>query len=305
MKVFIFILTVACLVFVSGLLFAVWRKQRPSETTEFHGEEIDGIREYDNPLPGWWTVMFVGLIIFAIFYLVAYPGVWKGVLGWTSANEHSRSVDKAAQNYGPIFNSYLDKSFDEILAEDNQRGLKMGQRLFQNNCSVCHGIAGQGAYGFPNLTDGDWIYGPEPETILDVITNGRYPNMPAGGLKALKGDDINAVAHYVRSMSGNGDADPALIEVGKPLYAEGCALCHGNEGKGSYLTSGDSQTGAPNLTDEIWLYGRGEDPGSIDQIKQTLYSGRAGVMPAHKNILSEAKIRLVSAYVWSLSQEDE
>ena len=164
----------------------------------------------------------------------------------------------------------------------------MGMRIYGNNCSQCHGLDAAGALGFPSLVDNDWIYGGEPATIKHTIVNGRRAAMPAW--EAILGDDgINEATAYLLALNGR-DAEPALVEAGERHYQTFCIACHGPEAKGNPML------GAPNLTNGIWLYG-----GSADQIAATLRGGRNGQMPAFANSLSEDKIHLVTAYIYSLS----
>ncbi len=254
------------------------------------GHSYDGIEEYDNPLPKWWFQMFIGTFIFAIIYLALYPGLgsFKGFLGWTSVNQLEREQAKAQESYKESFGVFSKMSIEE-LAQD-PKAYKMGTRLFANNCAVCHGADAGGNFGFPNLTDNDWLYGGTPEAIKASIANGRVAAMPAW--KDILGEEkIAQVAQYVLSLSGNAE-DQAAAEAGAPIYAQNCAACHGADGKGMHAT------GAPNLTDDIWLYGR-----DAAGIRQTLRNGRAGVMPAQSDKIREDKIHILTAYVYGLSQD--
>jgi cytochrome c oxidase cbb3-type subunit 3 len=283
----IIILTTVCTVGVTWVLFANRKSTNkgPDGTT---GHEYDGIEEYDNPLPAWWFYMFVIAIIFAVGYVIAYPGLgsFPGLLGWTQENQLQKEIDRAQAQYGPLFAAYADVPIPE-LAKD-PAAMKMGQRLFANNCSTCHGSDGRGSLGFPNLTDADWLWGGEPHRIIETIRDGRQAAMPSW--QAALGDDgIRQVTAYVISLSGR-DADSADVEAGRNRFGMFCAACHGADGRGNTLL------GAPNLTDDIWLYG-----GSPLMIQQTLRTGRNGVMPAHKEILSADKIHILAAYVYRLS----
>jgi len=289
--------TIAALVW---LLLATRKGQRHDSTEETVGHSYDGIEEYDNPLPRWWFMLFVATVIFALGYLALYPGLgnWKGLLpgyegGWTQVKEWQREVDKANEQYGPLYAKFAAMPVEEV-AQDPQ-ALKMGGRLFASNCSVCHGSDAKGAYGFPNLTDNDWLYGGAPETIKTTIMGGRQAAMPSWR-DVLGEDGIRNVAGYVRSLSGRDvpegiDAD---IEQGQKIFATNCVACHGPEGKGTQAM------GAPNLTDNTWLYGS-----SFGQIQQTLRYGRNGRMPAQQDHLGNDKVHLLAAYVYSLSQKSE
>jgi len=289
--------TIAALVW---LLLATRKGQRPDSTEETVGHSYDGIEEYDNPLPRWWFMLFVGTVIFALGYLVLYPGLgnWKGILpgyegGWTQVKEWQREMDKANEQYGPLYAKYAAMPVEEV-AKDPQ-ALKMGGRLFASNCSVCHGSDAKGAYGFPNLTDDDWLWGGEPETIKTTILHGRQAVMP--GWKDVIGEEgIRNVAGYVRSLSGRDTPEGISVDIeqGQKIFAANCVVCHGPEAKGVRAM------GAPNLTDNVWLYGS-----SFAQIQQTLRYGRNGRMPAQEAILGNDKVHLLAAYVYSLSQQPE
>jgi len=287
--------TIAALVW---LLLATRKGQRPDSTEETVGHSYDGIEEYDNPLPRWWFMLFVGTVIFALGYL--YPGLgnWKGILpgyegGWTQVKEWQREMDKADEQYGPLFAKYAAMPVEEV-AKDAQ-ALKMGGRLFASNCSVCHGSDAKGAYGFPNLTDNDWLWGGEPETIKTTILHGRQAAMPAWR-DVIGEEGIRNVAGYVRSLSGRDTPEGISVDIeqGQKIFATNCVVCHGPEAKGV------AAMGAPNLTDNVWLYGS-----SFAQIQQTLRYGRNGRMPAQEAILGNDKVHLLAAYVYSLSQQPE
>lgn len=289
--------TIAALVW---LLLATRKGQRHDSTEETVGHSYDGIEEYDNPLPRWWFLLFVATVIFALGYLVLYPGLgnWKGVLpgyegGWTQVKEWQREVDKANEQYGPLYAKFAAMPVEQV-AQDPQ-ALKMGGRLFASNCSVCHGSDAKGAYGFPNLTDHDWLWGGEPETIKTTIMGGRQAAMPAWR-DVIGEEGIRNVTGYVRTLAGR-DIPEGInvdIEQGQKLFAANCVACHGPEGKGTQAM------GAPNLTDNVWLYGS-----SFAQIQQTLRYGRNGRMPAQEEILGNDKVHLLAAYVYSLSQKPE
>lgn len=291
---YVVILTTGTLLALTWLIFATRKGQRSDTTDQTVGHVYDGIEEYDNPLPRWWFMLFVGTIIFAVGYLVLYPGMgnWKGILpgydgGWTSAKQYDREITKADEKYGPIFAKYAALPIEEIAKDE--AALKMGGRLFASHCAVCHGSDAKGSHGFPNLTDNDWIWGGEPETIKASILNGRQAVMP-GWEAALGNDGIKNVTGYVRSLSGLKNPEGLDLEAGQKSFDTMCVACHGPEGKGNPLL------GAPNLTDNTWLYGS-----SFAQVQQTLRHGRNGQMPAQEDFLGNDKVHLLAAYVYSLS----
>ena len=286
-------LTVTNLVLVTWVLFsnrkvAVSDDDDPENKTT--GHVYDGIQEYDNPLPKWWFQMFVVTIIFAVIYLALYPGLgsWKGLLGWTSHNQLEREEEKAQEQYGAIFAEFAAMPVEEVA--DDPRALKMGLRIFANNCAVCHGADAGGNVGFPDLSDTDWLYGGSGAKIKETLTNGRIAAMPAW-IDAMGEQGIKETVAYVLSLSGREmeENHDALAEAGKARFMA-CAACHGMDGKGNQML------GAPNLTDNIWLYG-----GSERAITETLTYGRNGVMPSFKKTLGDNKIHVVATYVYSLS----
>lgn len=288
-------LTLTNLVLVLWVLLAN-RKVAVSDQDEAEnkttGHVYDGIEEYDNPLPRWWFIMFIVTFIYAGAYLLVYPGLgsWPGLFGWTSVKELRGHQQQADARYSDTFGNYARTPIEE-LARDPE-AMKMGLRLFSNNCAVCHGADGGGNYGFPNLTDQDWLYGGTPEKIKETLTLGRKGAMPAWG--ALMGEaGVVNTTEYVLQLSGR-EHDAEKAAAGSKLYAQNCVACHGADGKGNQAL------GAPNLTDDIWLYG-----GEPADIRQTLRLGRNGVMPAQQELLKPDRIHLLAAYVYSLSLEQE
>ena len=214
-------------------------------------------------------------------------GNFPGVLGWTQIQQHDREVSAADEKYRAMRDRYLALSVEEIATDPAV--LKMGQRMFGNNCAQCHGADAQGSYGFPNLTDNDWIYGGTPDAIKATLVNGRQAAMPAW--QQILGDSgIAESTEYLLQINGR-DADETLAEAGAKHFATYCAACHGAD------AAGNPALGAPNLTNGVWLYG-----GSREQIAHSLRAGRNGQMPAFDGTLSEDKIHILTAYVYSLGK---
>ena len=165
------------------------------------GHEWDGIEELDNPLPMWWVGMFVASIVFALIYLAYYPGLgnFDGAGDWSSAGQHDREVAQHEARFEPLY-AKLGAMDPEVLAQDRQ-GMQVGRRLFLNHCSTCHGVNAGGAFGFPNLTDEEWQWGSDYQSIRATLLNGRQAQMVSW--KAALGDEgVVNVANYVRQMSG-------------------------------------------------------------------------------------------------------
>lgn len=273
---YITLLTLGSLVALFWLLFATRKGERKNTTDQTMGHSFDGIEEYDNPLPRWWFMLFLGTLIFAAGYLALYPGLgnFKGLLpgyddGWTQVAQWEREVAKADTQYGPIFAKYSAMPLEQV-AQDEQ-ALKMGGRLFATYCSICHGSDAKGAVGFPNLTDQDWRWGGDAETIKTTILNGRIGTMPAWG-EVLGDDGVRNVAAYVRNGLAKlplPEGSNADLDKGKQLYDSTCVACHGPTGNGMALL------GAPNLTHPGgWIYGS-----SLAQLQQTIRYAATGRCP--------------------------
>ena len=271
------------------LLTMQHQKRIPGQAVGTTGHEWDeDLAEYNNALPKWWMWFFWITIVFALLYLALYPGLgtYKGMLGWTSTGQYKAEQASADTQYGPVFAKYGAMEIPAI-AKDPQ-GRAMGERLFLTYCSQCHGSDARGAKGYPNLADGDWLYGGDPAVILASILDGRNGVMPPMGAAVGGPDGVKELANYVLSLSGS-THDAKLAEAGKAKFAV-CAACHGPEAKGN------PQLGAPNLTDKVWLYG-----GSLATISETIDKGRANRMPAHKDFLGPERSKILAAYVWGLS----
>ena len=299
---YVTLLTSGTILGLIWLVLSTRKGQRPDTTEETVGHAFDGIEEFDNPLPKWWFMLFILTIVFAIGYLVLYPGMgnWKGLLpgyegGWTGVAQWEKEMAKADAQYGPIYAKYAAMPITKVAADD--KALKMGGRLFASNCSVCHGSDAKGAYGFPNLTDNEWRWGGEPETIKTTLLAGRHAVMPAWAEVIGESGVKNVSAYVLTELAGRKLPEEAKadIEAGKKIFATNCVACHGPQGKGV------AAMGAPNLTNpSAFIYGT-----SFTQLQQTIRYGRQGVMPSQEAFLGNDKVHLLAAYVYSLSQVEK
>lgn len=287
---YVAILTLASLAACLWVLRANSVKKEHTGDPKLHGHnEWDGLREYDNPLPRWWSNLFYITVFFSVGYLALYPGliVYPGALGWSTDSLYKDEVKQAKAEFDPIFDAYAKQDVKTVAADKG--ALQIGGRLFQTYCVQCHGTDMRGSKGFPNLVDNDWLYGGTPEAIKTSIMDGRNGMMPAFG-EQLKPDQIADVAQYALSLSGRSSAADAA-KRGEETFKTTCAACHGPDGKGN------PALGAPNLTDNVWLYG-----GSLATVTETIAKGRQGKMPAHKDLLGEPRVHLLAAYVYAQSQ---
>lgn len=278
---------IACLVLL--ILSGKAKAMTASDNTTGHVWDGD-LREMNNPLPRWWSYMFVITIVFALAYLVLYPGLgsYPGTFGWTSAGLHKAEVAKGDAEIAPIYAKYLNMKPEDV-AKDAQ-AMAIGERLYSNNCAVCHASDSRGNKGFPNLTDGDWLHGGTPEKIQESITLGRIGNMPPMAAALGSPDDAKNVAQYVLSLS-NSTHDPAKAALGKEKFAV-CAACHGPDGKGMQAV------GSANLTDKIWLHGS-DEKAILDMIN----NGKVNVMPPQAKLLSQGQLHVLVSYIWGLSNK--
>ena len=274
---------------VLGCAWLIWwtARRRPGEVAE--GEVKDHVwdgdlRERNNPLPRWWLMMFFVTIAFAFLYFLLYPGIGRGVLGWSEARQYQEEMQSAQREYAPLYAGYAGRSVLELAADP--KAVALGHSLFANTCINCHGSDARGAPGFPNLTEKERLYGDSPDAITQTIAHGREGVMPPLGA-ALGAQGVDQVVDYVLSLNGQAEP-PAAVAAGQARFAL-CATCHGADARGNPLV------GAPSLIGENWLYG-----GSPATLRRTVTDGRHGKMPAHE-WLGDTKVRLLAAYVYSLS----
>jgi len=273
------------------------------ETT---GHEWDGLKELNNPLPRWWLWTFYITVIWAIGYWVLMPswplvsGYTKGLLGYSSRASVEESIAEATAAQGEMRDRLLAASLEEIVADPDllEFARAGGQSAFAVNCSQCHGSGAAGAIGYPNLNDDEWLWGGTLADINYTIQHGirfgqddatRVNDMPRFGADGiLDATQIDQVAEYVLSLTGN-ETDAAAAREGATLFAENCAVCHGEDG------GGNTELGAPSLNNGIWLYG-----GDKTSVVETIYNARGGQMPAWAHRLDPATVKQLTVFVHSL-----
>jgi cytochrome c oxidase cbb3-type subunit 3 len=269
------------------------------------GHEWDGIRELNTPLPRWWLWTFYLCIAWAVGYWVLYPA-WpllttstQGLFGYHTRSAVVEELNALKTLRGPLMDKLTTTAVADIVNDPQLMDFAraQGRVAFADNCSACHGAGGGGAKGYPNLNDDDWLWGGKLADIEQTIRHGarsgddkaHIGNMPAFGRDGvLKAAEISAVADYARALSGLPTEKGADAALGKKVFADNCALCHGPDGKGN------RELGAPNLTDKIWLYGSAKET-----IMEGVRNGRGGVMPAWQGRLSEPTIKALTVYVYS------
>ena len=277
----------ACLI----LLIITARKKVVSDSDNTTGLVWDeDLRELNNPMPRWWVWMFVITIVFGLLYLFAYPGLgsYGGQLQWSQNRAYEAEMAKANAQLEPLYARFTAMTPEEMVGD--AQAMAIGERLFMNNCAQCHGSDARGSKGFPNLVDGDWLHGGAPENIKETIANGRIGMMPPQAEAIGTAEDVRNLAHYVLSLSGS-PHDALRATEGKSKFTI-CAACHGMDGKGNTML------GAPNLTDDVWLHGWGEQA-----IIDIITNGKMNEMPAQSNKLTPAQIDVLAAYVWGLSNK--
>ena len=271
------------------------------------GHEWDGISELNTPLPRWWLWTFYATIVWAFGYWVVYPawplvnGATEGLFGWHARSAVVRQLDDLKALRAPSIAKLETASLEDIEKTPDLLSIAraQGSALFANNCAPCHGAGGQGSKGYPNLNADRWLWGGALKEIQTTITHGARwdadPDthsslMPSFGRDGiLKPDQIAATANYVRTLSGLPAEPGADVALGKKTFAENCAACHGDQGKGN------KEMGAPNLTTKVWLYGNG-----LADIEHRIDVGGGGQMPAWGARLSGEEIKALTVFVHSL-----
>lgn len=277
------VLACALLLWFSGKAKAM----TASDNTTGHVWDGD-LREMNNPLPRWWVWLFIITIVFAGVYFAIYPGLgsFGGNAKWTSVGQYEAEVAKGNAEVAPLYAKFAAMTTEDMSRDP--KAMAIGERLFMNNCSQCHGSDARGSKGFPNLTDADWLHGGMPDKIKETLVAGRIGNMPPMGAAVGTADDVKNVANYVLSLS-NSAHDSVRANLGKEKFAV-CAACHGPDG------TGNQALGAPNLTDKIWLHGAGEAA-----ITAMINVGKVNQMPAQGERLTAGQIQVLTSYVWGLS----
>lgn len=289
--------------FVAGgtILFVIWcvwligwsAKQGPQnkEDEELVGHVWDGdLEEWNHPAPRWWLYLYFITIIWAVGYMIAYPGVgtFKGLLGWSQQGQYEAEMEAAAAAYDPIYERFAGMEFAALAADPDAQ--KLGSSLYASYCTTCHGSDARGAPGYPNLTDDDWLWGDSEAALTMTIGKGRNGLMTPWGAVLGSDEAVDNMVKYVQSLSGLAQADDATMSA-QPQFTMLCGACHMPAG------TGNPMLGAPNLTDDIWLYGS-----STESIRTTIADGRSGIMPAHGELLGENRTKILAAYIYSLSQ---
>lgn len=281
-------------------------KPDPNQGVDTTGHEWDGIEELNNPLPRWWLWTFYATVVWGLAYTVAYPA-WPmitqatpGLLGYSSRAAVAADIDRFREANAPLDNRIVEMELVDVRADDdlNRYAVQGGAAVFRTYCSQCHGsgAAGVEAGGYPNLLDDDWLWGGTLDDIYFTVAHGirydpdpdtRFSQMPAYG-EILEADEIAAVVEYVLKLSGQ-DHDATLAAAGAETFELECAACHGDNGEGIV------ELGAPNLSNNIWLYG-----GTREAILESVTYARYGIMPNWKDRLTEAQMRKVALYVHQL-----
>lgn len=269
------------------------------------GHEWDGIKEFDKPVPRWWMWTYILSIVFSLGYVVAYPAIplvndyTKGVLGWSSRGAVEEAISAARFAQKKYIDAIQVASLTEISANEELKtfAINGGKSAYAVNCVQCHGTGATGFVGYPNLNDDEWLWGGKLDDIYTTIQHGirfdedddsRLSEMPAFLTdELLEKQEIVQVAHFVRAFT-NLEHDATAAAAGAEIFADNCAACHGEEGKG------DQEQGSPNLTDAVWFYGS-----DYDAILQSISGGRKGVMPAWAHRLDDNVIKQLTMFIHS------
>lgn len=279
----IVVLTVTSLLGLLWLLFSIYfSKSEPGENDEVTWDET--LQEGSNPAPLWWFWLILGSMVFSVIYLMLYPGLgtYSGIMKWSQKGRIEESFSYYTENYDDIRQVLLDTPLNEL--HQDTVAMRSAQGIFDRNCAMCHGPEAQGmAHAFPSLVDAEWQWGGTPERIEQSIRAGRNARMP-GWSNSLDQGQIASMVQYLQNLGTDGnipDNDP-----GKAIYGQMCFSCHGTDG------TGNINLGAPDLTNDLWLYGSSEAA-----LTQTLSNGRNGIMPAFDDRLNDVQIHLLVAWL--------
>ena len=277
---------------IVGCLVLLWvsgsTKSTHAASDNTTGHVWDGdLREMNNPLPRWWVGLFIITCVFGLLYLALYPGLgsYAGTFKWTSHGQFDDEMAKGNAQIAPIYAAFANKSIPDL--SKDQQAMAIGDRLFMNNCSQCHGSDARGGPGFPNLTDSYWTWGGTPDVILQTITEGRTGIMTPMVAAVGTPQDVRAVANYALSLSKS-PHDAALASQGREKFETICAACHGKDGTGNPLL------GSADLTRGIFIHGPAVEAHVVDMIN----NGKTNVMPAWKSKFTPEQLRVLAAYVW-------
>ena len=275
------------------------------------GHEWNGIKELNTPVPRAVYFFLILAFLFGVGYWILMP-TWptgtsytKGLLGFDQRIFVTEDVKQAAAERAVWTDRIEKESFADIQKDPRlmQDVRETGKALFGDNCAACHGRQATGGKGFPNLTTNSWLWGGSPEQIAETIKVGinsthpesRTSQMPAFGRDGiLQRNDIEKVVAYLRSLSGASGAQAGDVTAGQKIFADNCASCHGDDAKGN------SETGAPNLTDRFWIYG-----GDPETIYTTVWGGRQGHMPTWEARLSPVERKILAIYTADLRKPDQ
>lgn len=281
------------------IIWCVWligwsAKQGPQDASDedLVGHKWDGdLEEWNNPAPKWWLYLYFITVAWGLAFLLAMPGLgnFKGLLGWSSSAQYEAEVTAAAERYEPIYERFAAMDFADLVKDTD--AMQLGASLYASYCTTCHGSDARGAKGFPNLADDAWLYGNSEAQLIHSIKIGRSGVMAVFPLGT--DEDVNGMVNYVRSLSGLVEVDQATAAAAAAKYNTFCVACHMPDG------TGNQALGAPNLTDDVWLYGSSEA-----DVRETLVNGRNGQMPAHGDLLGDNRTKILAAYVYSLSASE-
>jgi cytochrome c oxidase cbb3-type subunit 3 len=272
--------------------------------TDTTGHEWDGVKELNTPLPKWWLYLLYATIAWSAVYFLLYPsipgisGYFHGVLRYSQRDAVDADVRAVAAQRASTMDKVKVLSFEEIRKDPQLMAAAdtAGRIAFANNCQPCHGAGGGGRPGYPALAAGAWIWGGSLDAIQQTIAYGvrsgddkaREAQMLRFGVDGiLKPEQIQQVADYVMTLYGKPTGRD--VTAGQKLFADNCAICHGEAGQG------DREKGAPRLASRVHLYGD-----SRDTVVSQVTSPRMGVMPAWHTRLDEATIKSLALYVHSL-----
>ncbi len=279
----IIVLTTVSVFGLCWLVFSIYFSANREEQEESPVWD-ETLSEGDNPAPMWWFWMTLAALVITVIYLILYPGLgsFSGTLKWSQHGRLDHSFVRYEAKFSPLRKNILKRPISEL--QNNNAIMESAQRVFVQNCAACHGTDGKGqALAFPNLKDDDWQWGGTEDAITQTLMQGRQAAM-IGWQDVIGEEGVSQVKNYVKTLASKSNV--SANSEGKKIFQNNCAACHG------LLGEGNPALGAPNLADDIWLYGS-----SDDALHQTIASGRSGMMPAFSARLDATQIKMLVAWL--------
>ena len=162
------------------------------------GHNYDGIEEYDNPIPGWWTWIFIATFLFSVLYFF-FVTLADG--GLSPLGDYEREVTADQERQFAAMGEINSDPASLIKMSQDPKLISVGRSMFISNCAACHGLNGSGLTG-PNLTDNNYLHIKNIGDIMDVIAKGRNNGAMPAWENRLRPKEITLLSSYIASLRG-------------------------------------------------------------------------------------------------------